>query len=687
MAQVGSLSVKLGLVTADFDRGVAGASQKAIALRTALDGLAGGARQLSGIFSALGGITTLAGVGLAGLAQQAFSLTDAIVDSSRAFGLSVPQVLAFREAIQASGGTADGADKIITKLFSAIEKGREGNEETISQFHRLGITFKELNTLAPDQLINRTFEAIAKIESKTTQVKAVRDLLGRAGIGISAEDVSAQLSKGSGAFDEYAKSIIKVGEVQDRLKASMTNLTIAFADLIAPFTGGSAVGIDTFKNILLGLGAVTVLVGLAKLVEVIRTLTLAWGAFSLAITVSPVGAIIALIGALTGLAYLAFQSNKDLTTTTASGNAPTSELDFLSPAVDANNYSSGKFVDPITTTSNKPGKAESPLLTSKAGGGGSDISPEQQALIQRLRITQEQGRLEQAMITGRAELIRLNEFDKKIVELGYETGKKALDIQQNREKELKANVNKPTLTKGINDVYDAELANLTAVHVAKVADIQLDQQRQYSYTFGWEAAFKKFSEDGDKASERGREAFNSITGNIDRALDNWVENAEFSFSAIGRLFSNLARDIIQDLIKIELKAQASSLFKAAGGFSGVGSLIGGLFSAGASAGGAPDVSSLAGYSLLAEGGTLQPGGKAIVGENGIEEIRAGSDGSVKVTPLSTDRGGSGVTINANNYIASVSAIDTQSFAQALAANKDYVYSANQSASRSVPGSR
>jgi hypothetical protein len=79
----------------------------------------------------------------------------------------------------------------------------------------------------------------------------------------------------------------------------------------------------------------------------------------------------------------------------------------------------------------------------------------------------------------------------------------------------------------------------------------------------------------------------------------------------------------------------------------------------------------------------------MVGENGPELFVPQSGGAIVPTQR-LGEGGSmgGQTINYNGpYIASMSAIDTQSGAQFLARNKQAVWSANQSASRSAPVSR
>jgi lambda family phage tail tape measure protein len=88
------------------------------------------------------------------------------------------------------------------------------------------------------------------------------------------------------------------------------------------------------------------------------------------------------------------------------------------------------------------------------------------------------------------------------------------------------------------------------------------------------------------------EGMSSIMQNMNSAIDNFVTTGKFKFG-------DFARSVIQDLLKIELRAQASKLFSSMqGGISGfLGSLFGGFF---------------------ANGGQPPVGKPSIVGENGPE---------------------------------------------------------------------
>ena len=77
----------------------------------------------------------------------------------------------------------------------------------------------------------------------------------------------------------------------------------------------------------------------------------------------------------------------------------------------------------------------------------------------------------------------------------------------------------------------------------------------------------------------------------------------------------------------------------------------------------------------------------IVGENGPELFMPSSSGTIIPNNQLSGSMNSPQIVYNGPYIASMSAIDTQSATQFLARNKAAVWAANQSAQRSVPVSR
>ena len=148
---------------------------------------------------------------------------------------------------------------------------------------------------------------------------------------------------------------------------------------------------------------------------------------------------------------------------------------------------------------------------------------------------------------------------------------------------------------------------------------------------------------------------------MNSALDSFVKTGKLSFKS-------LARSIIQDLIAIQLKAQASTILK---------SLFGG-FGASSSMAGA-SVMGMAGW---ADGGDPPVGKASIVGERGPELFVPKGSGTIIPNHA---LGGMGSTTNVtNNYI---NAIDTKSFEERLLGSSNAIWAANSYANKTLATGR
>lgn len=199
-------------------------------------------------------------------------------------------------------------------------------------------------------------------------------------------------------------------------------------------------------------------------------------------------------------------------------------------------------------------------------------------------------------------------------------------------------------------------------------------QSQRNFEFGWKKAFASYTENATNAAKLGEQAFVSITNTMESALDEFVRTGKLNFSS-------LAQSIISDLIKIQLKAQATSIFSKID----IGGLFGGLFGGGG--GYTPGYSSLASapYPKFADGGDVT--GPSIVGERGPELFIPKTPGTIIPNNQLGSLNNQPQVVYNGPYIANMSAIDTQSATQFLAQNKQAVWSANQSAQRGLPQSR
>jgi hypothetical protein len=206
---------------------------------------------------------------------------------------------------------------------------------------------------------------------------------------------------------------------------------------------------------------------------------------------------------------------------------------------------------------------------------------------------------------------------------------------------------------------------------AVTAVIQKRQEEQQSFTVGWNRAYAQYAEDSQNYAKLGEQAFNTVLSNMDMLLRNFVQTGKLNFK-------DFAKSIIADLIMIQLRMQAIGLAKMAmrafSGGIGFGTGIGY---------GSQDYGQ-----YFADGGQPPINEPAIVGEQGPELFIPRTAGTIIPNQqLSNYMGNQPQIVYNGPYIASMQAIDTQSATQFLARNKEAVYAANLSATRSLPASR
>ena len=240
-------------------------------------------------------------------------------------------------------------------------------------------------------------------------------------------------------------------------------------------------------------------------------------------------------------------------------------------------------------------------------------------------------------------------------------------------------------TMGMGELGDAEsnrieslISQEQTLSAARKQAIRDEYERQQSFSAGWDEAYKSYIENTINAASVGAQSFGALIGNMNSALDKFVDTGKFSFE-------DLTNSIIKDMIKIQIRAQAMQLLGGFGGFlSGMFSGTGG--GSGAYGGG---IAGAVGLSARANGGTVSGNSPYLIGERGPELFVPSASGTIIPTNnLASAMGGGGRTINYNGpYIANMSAIDTQTGVQFLAKNKQTIWASYQSANRSVPVSR
>ena len=596
MAIISRLAVLLGLDAGEFNANLGKAKEK-------VEGFSIGAK-LS---------LVAVGTAFAASAREAINFADNIEKVAVANEMSIQSVLRLSSALQLSGGNSDDAGKLMASFANKVDEAAQGGEKAQKAFSSIGISLKDLRTLTPQELFEKTAIALASIEDTTKRNATAMDMLGRAVRGVDIKSLGNQLESNKKQFADSEEAFTKIAISIDRLDKFFFNLKVTLAEKVAPAFDLATKAMENWQE------------KSKKTVDRFQEIKKEAGWYAAWLDKE-------------GLRKFEFPTRGSV----QGANVPGIMSGIGGVAADKKN------IREVTEAKNKDAEAEAKKLA--------EAAKRQQEFYEReLLISQAKG----LRLQKENELAFLAKNERNLqLEL--------FDIEQKRQQ--------LTLGDQFGRKMNQEQANAWAeAEKARAREAYQIGESQRSFEFGWKKAFATYTDNATNAALMGEQAFVSVTQNMETALENFVQTGKLSFS-------DLARSIISDLIRIQLRAQATAIFKS----SGLGDLLGGFFGGGGSS---PAFGSTAFWGGRAEGGNVSSSNSYMVGERGPELFVPKTSGTIIPNNKLSSMSGQPQVVYNGPYIANMQAIDTQSATQFLAKNKQAVWSANQSAQRSLPQSR
>jgi len=710
MANIARLGVVLGLNTAEFQSGLAGAMKGLDKLKTGV--LAAGTAAIA------------AGVGLAVLTKSALNNMDALAKQSQMAGVSVESLSALSYAAELAGVNQDDLTKSMVKLTKGMSDAKQGTGEALKGFQALGIDVNELG--GSDGALEAIAEQFAGMEDGAGKTALALALFGKAGAAmipllnggadglkkmneeakILGLVISTDTAKAAEQFNDSLTSLGKittglVNQYTAGLLPALNNITQGFFNAYLESDGmreemSKLVAVEMVKwteNLIIGLAHIVdvgalvarVMVAIASSIKAVAAdVTVLFNALNL---INPANALSmkqnydSLVESFENRKKAAeivsedikaiFDSNKSYFADMTKEAIESARILKSLPKDDGDLSPILKRTAPQMITADKAGEAElkkMALMLAEAQKLSDEYGREREHSLNMLRI--------------KDQLVGLTANERRVQEAVNEvlnaTSKKLEEIASKREAAAGRGANAEVLAE-----YDAQakaVQDLSDKYVELARTQETSSiQAQQTFSFGWNTAFRQFAEDSENYATLGKDMFASITGSMSSAIDQFVEHGKFAFG-------DFATSVIKDLIKIELKMQASQLLRM-----GIGAVIS-AFSGGF--GGATTIGSgsLAGGEgalsfpvdmTRANGGTVSGNSPYLVGEAGAEIFMPSRSGTV--IPNNNIGGALGGTTNiTNNYI---DAIDTKSFEDRIYGSSRAVWSANQFASKSISNNR
>ena len=635
------LGVVLGIDSAEFQKGISDANRK-----------------IDQISSAMPKFATIAGVAFAGATYKALQYADAVMDTAVANDLAVASVLALGQALERNGGQADMAGRLLTSFTNKVDDATEGSLGAQQAFEKVGVTLNDIAKLDSQDLLDKTIGALAKMDDPIKRNALAMEMFGKASKGVDWRKMADGVDENRKEFQQYEQAIWHATEITDKLERSTNKILLTFTNSFLPTLN------LVFEELNKGDSAFQTFMDYAG--EAFKNIT-----FGVYIMISGLQATwkwLDMIGnVLVDIATFNWSDiskhNQDYENYLKRLNKEAKEFGANLFGLNDTAKTRQPFTGRTVETAKDPEAEKAKKLAEsleKAKQITNEFEKQQQSNYEQAKTraelnglaTKERQIAESVLKVREDTASQLAQIDLKIIDATIQGETKMVEVLRTVRDEV--------------ELSGQQFATLTEQQTRRI------QETQNTFEFGWNKAFRQFAEDANDNVVLAGNMFNSITSSMNSAIDNFVRNGKLSFK-------DFTKSVIQDLIAIQLKAQAMRMF------SGLGS----LFSAGM--GGSPmQLGGEMAYigPAFADGGDPPVGVPSLVGERGAELFIPKQAGTIIPNNKLSSVLGQGTTINYNApVVENLSAIDTQSGMQFLMKNKESIWSANQSASRSLPASR
>lgn len=212
---IGRLGVVLGLDTAEF-----------------VTGLTKATGQLAQFADKMRPAAAAGVAAFAALTAKAMQYADEMADVAKANDVAIGKVLELGNALQANGGKIENAGKLYSTFAGKIEEAAGGGAKIQKTFADIGVSLSDLKNLSQQDLMEKTIDALGKIDDAQKRNALSAELFGKAVKGVDLQGLSKDMKDMAGQFDDQAAGMEALADVMDTIEKSWSRLMGAFAKSI-----------------------------------------------------------------------------------------------------------------------------------------------------------------------------------------------------------------------------------------------------------------------------------------------------------------------------------------------------------------------------------------------------------------------------------------------------------------------
>lgn len=224
--------------------------------KKAFEIIKGAAEGIYNAFKKLGEIAGKTVSSFLDLSGEVADFTDEIDKNSKKAGMAASAYQKWDYIMKINGTSMSENMQAFKKLTNSIDDARNGSKNATALFKELGISMKDLKTLSPEEIFEKSVYALQNVSDETRQAALANDLFGRSG-----QALQPLLDSTSEATKELADQAERYGLILDdktisagvKYKDSLTLLNATLDTLKANLIGGFLPGLAQVTQGLAGL--------------------------------------------------------------------------------------------------------------------------------------------------------------------------------------------------------------------------------------------------------------------------------------------------------------------------------------------------------------------------------------------------------------------------------------------------
>ena len=504
-----------------------------------------------GAMGAAAGLVAGVAYGFGEAVAKAVEIGESMADLSIKTGLSVEAISRFSLVARLSGTEMDTVAALMKKLSISAVEASSGHKNLANVYESLGISVKELKTLAPDELMVRVAQAIKGLDPMVVQ------------------DVMRQIG-GKGGAD----ALVFLRELNERFDDTHSKISTQFAADAKEFS-------DNMK--LMSEGAAYLGVSFAS--KLVPELNIAIDAFKEARKAgegffAAMGAALQSNSALMGYDIRNYKNEivkVQAELQTATGERATELMNTLKVLEAYKNKNESALADPLDA--NKNAAARSALAKNNNSTGDSFLeglkariakADEGETAMLRLQAAEKGvaaaaepmiAKL-QAMQENKAATLYEQSLQHQNDTIAYQAtliGKTSqeveiLNVQHNNTIELQKQLEQMTKQYGSvsAEVTDRMTQDMQRATATQIASIQARQQAETTWDYGTQKALQDYSVNAANAANGSKTVFTNGFNSMENAIVNFATTGKLNFAA-------MANNIISDIIRIQARMAISGL--------------------------------------------------------------------------------------------------------------------------------